>query len=114
MKNFTHEDITKGLISYLNEHLAGNADEIAIRIRCKDAINVAQLGVWMLPSSYWDPLDVKSLRKLSVEESTSALITKKVLEVSIRCLKFNFIIIKCKYFIDFSNQCTPLYDCLSY
>ncbi|KAJ8970004.1 hypothetical protein NQ314_001433 [Rhamnusium bicolor] len=70
IKNFTQDDINQGLISYLNEHSGGNADEIGIRIRCKDAVNVAQLGVWMLPSNYWDPLDVKSLKKLSVEEST--------------------------------------------
>ncbi|KAJ8949136.1 hypothetical protein NQ318_012884 [Aromia moschata] len=77
IRNFTQEDISQGLVSYLNEHTGGNADEIGIRVRCKDAINVAQLGVWILPSNYWDPLEVKSLKKVSVEESTSALITKK-------------------------------------
>ncbi|KAJ8965484.1 hypothetical protein NQ317_017185 [Molorchus minor] len=80
IKNFTQEDVNLGHISYLNEHSGGSADEIGIRVRCKDALNVAQLGVWILPSNYWDPLEVKNLRKLSVEEATSALITNKILE----------------------------------
>ncbi|CAH0562469.1 unnamed protein product [Brassicogethes aeneus] len=84
LDNFTQEDINMGRVSYLNEHSKNNenADEIYIRVRCKDAVNVAQLGVWILPSIYWEPLQVKNAKKLSVEESTSALITKKILEVT--------------------------------
>lgn len=83
MRNFTQEDVAKGHVSYLNENLNGNADEIAVRVRCSDAVNVAQLGIWILPSNYWEPLEPKHLKKLSVEESTSVLITKKTLEVCV-------------------------------
>ncbi|CAG9855229.1 unnamed protein product [Phyllotreta striolata] len=82
VKNFTQDDINKGHISYLNEHIGVNADEIGMKVTCKDAANIAQLGVWMLPSNYWEPLEVKTLKKLSVEEATSVLISKKTLEVT--------------------------------
>ncbi|KAG5899733.1 hypothetical protein JTB14_030120 [Gonioctena quinquepunctata] len=82
VKNFTQDDINKAHISYLNEHSGVNADEIGIKVNCRDAVNVAQLGVWMLPSNYWEPLEPKTLKKLSVEESTSLLITKNTLEMS--------------------------------
>nr|XP_023011888.1 chondroitin sulfate proteoglycan 4 [Leptinotarsa decemlineata]XP_023011889.1 chondroitin sulfate proteoglycan 4 [Leptinotarsa decemlineata] len=82
IKSFTHEDIMKGHISYLNEHSGVNADEIGLKVSCRDAVNVAQLGVWMLPSNYWEPLEPKTLKKLFVEESTSVLITKNTLEMS--------------------------------
>ncbi|XP_056646513.1 chondroitin sulfate proteoglycan 4 [Diorhabda sublineata] len=81
IKNFTQDDLNKGYISYLNEHLGVSADEIGMKVVCKDAVNIAQLGIWMLPSYYWELLEIKTLKKLSVEESTSVLITKKTLEV---------------------------------
>lgn len=71
-----------GSVSYLHELSVADADEISLRIRCRDAITVAQLGVWMLPASFWEPLVVKNCKTLSVEESTSALISKNVLQVS--------------------------------
>lgn len=81
LQNFTQNDVNIGSVSYLNEASSSNADEIGIRIRCKDAVNVGQLGVWILPSIYWEPLNIKTNQLLSVEESTSALITKKILDV---------------------------------
>lgn len=36
----------------------------------------------MLPPSYWEPPILKTCNELSVEESTSGLINKAVLEVS--------------------------------
>lgn len=36
----------------------------------------------MLPSSYWEALEPKNLKMLSVEEATSVLITKTNLEVN--------------------------------
>uniref|UniRef100_A0A6P7H1L8 Chondroitin sulfate proteoglycan 4 n=1 Tax=Diabrotica virgifera virgifera TaxID=50390 RepID=A0A6P7H1L8_DIAVI len=84
VKNFTQDDINKGYVSYLNEHLGVNADEVGMKVTCKDAVNIAQLGIWILPSNYWEPLEIKTLNKISVEESTSVLITKKFLEVTQR------------------------------
>nr|CAH7751852.1 unnamed protein product [Callosobruchus chinensis] len=81
MKNFTQEDVHNGLISYVNENTGGSVDEIVIRVRCRDAVNIAHLSVLMLPANYWEPLEPKHLKKLSVEEATSVHITKKLLEV---------------------------------
>ncbi|XP_019760594.2 chondroitin sulfate proteoglycan 4 isoform X2 [Dendroctonus ponderosae] len=81
LQHFTQEDINLGHIKYQNEDPSGDADEIGLKIRCKDAINVAQIGVLILPSSYWEPLQLNRLKKLTVEESTSALVTKDNLEV---------------------------------
>ncbi|CAG9759266.1 unnamed protein product [Ceutorhynchus assimilis] len=81
LKHFTQEDVNLGFVYYQNDVTSGNADEISLKIRCKDAVNVAQIGVLILPSSYWEPLQLKRLKKLTVEESTSALITKDNLEI---------------------------------
>lgn len=69
---------------YVHEESSSSisADQVQLRIRCKDAINVTQLNIWMLPASYWDPLVVKHSRTLLVEESTSAIIDKSIIEVS--------------------------------
>ncbi|XP_030746194.1 chondroitin sulfate proteoglycan 4 isoform X2 [Sitophilus oryzae] len=82
LKHFTQEDINLGQVQYHNDITSGNADEIGLKIRCKDAVNVAQISVLILPSSYWEPLQLKRLKKLTVEESTSTLITKDNLEVT--------------------------------
>ncbi|KAL1493095.1 hypothetical protein ABEB36_011222 [Hypothenemus hampei] len=81
LRAFTQEEVNLGHVKYLNDVPSANADEITLKIRCKDAINVAQISVLILPSSYWDPLQLKRLKKLTVEESTSALITRDNLEV---------------------------------
>ncbi|CAH1153718.1 unnamed protein product [Phaedon cochleariae] len=81
IKNFTQQDVYDGLVSYLNENTAVNADEVGIKVTCRDAVDVAQIGIWMLPSNYWEPLIPNNLKKLLVEESTSVLITRKDLEV---------------------------------
>lgn len=78
---FTQADINEGLISYKNNLSTASADEVGLRVRCRDAINIAQLGIWMLPAIYWEPLQVKMSRNLMVEESTSALIDSSILEV---------------------------------
>ncbi|EFA11160.2 Chondroitin sulfate proteoglycan 4-like Protein [Tribolium castaneum] len=80
--NFTQADVVSGRVSYINEVSNSDADEIELTVRCKDAVNVAQLGVLILPSTYWEPLEIKSVNKLIVEESTSAIITKNILEIS--------------------------------
>lgn len=80
---FTHADIANGYVGYLHDVIASDADEITLRIRCEDVTTVAQLGVWMLPRNYWEPLLVKSHKTLIVEESTSASINKNIFEVNI-------------------------------
>ncbi|KAK9890480.1 hypothetical protein WA026_010562 [Henosepilachna vigintioctopunctata] len=79
---FSQKDVNIGLISYINDQSSANGDEFSLRANCKDAVTVAQMGVWMLPSNYWEPFKNKGSRKLQVEEATSALITSKILEVS--------------------------------
>lgn len=68
-------------IFYLNNGGATSADEINLRVRCRDALTTVQLGVWILPASYWKPLIVRNLRTLTVEETTSALLNKAIIEV---------------------------------
>lgn len=81
VNKFTQTDVNNGLISYQNDVTTSSADEIGLKIRCRDAINVANFGTWMLPASYWEPLKVKTSRILYVEESTSAIIGKNTLEI---------------------------------
>lgn len=81
LSDFSHVDVIAGSVSYVHELSATDADEIKLRVKCKDAISAAQIGVWMLPASYWEPLITKNLRTLVVEESTSALINKNTLQV---------------------------------
>lgn len=78
---FTQADIESGAVSYHNNLSTASADQIELRVRCRDAVSVAQLGIWMLPAVYWEPLQLKMSRSLVVEESTSALINKMILEV---------------------------------
>ncbi|XP_066152792.1 chondroitin sulfate proteoglycan 4 [Euwallacea fornicatus] len=82
LKHFTQEDVNLGHVKYQNDVTSGTADEVGLKIRCKDAVNVAQIGVLILPSSYWEPLLLKRLKKLTVEESTSALITRDNIEIT--------------------------------
>ncbi|KAL3289493.1 hypothetical protein HHI36_022914 [Cryptolaemus montrouzieri] len=79
---FSQKDINSGIVSYVNDQSSANGDEIGLRAKCKDAVSVTQMGVWMLPYNYWEPFKDKGTKKLQVEEATSALITRKILEVS--------------------------------
>ncbi|KAK5639651.1 hypothetical protein RI129_012143 [Pyrocoelia pectoralis] len=82
--NFTQTMINNGHIFYAHENDSNvvTVDQVSLRVRCKDAVNVTQLNIWMLPASYWDPLVIKNSRVLTVEESTSAVIDSSILEVS--------------------------------
>lgn len=75
--------MTAGSVSYVHELSTTDADEIKLRVRCKDAISIAQIGVWILPASFWEPLHVKNLQTLVVEEATSVLITRNTLQVNV-------------------------------
>lgn len=83
MKNFTQIDVNNGQVFYVHEEqdTSITADRTELRVRCKDAINVTQLNIWMLPPSYWNPIISKHLKILTVEESTSAIIDRNTLEV---------------------------------
>lgn len=72
-----------GSVSYIHELSTTDADEIKLRVRCKDVVSIAQIGVWILPASFWEPLLVENLQTLVVEESTSALINKNMLQVNL-------------------------------
>lgn len=83
---FTQSLVNEDKIYYVNNGGTVTADEVNLRVRCRDAVTSVQLGIWILPASYWKPLVVRNLRTLVVEETTSALLSKSVLEVS--CLLF--------------------------
>ncbi|KAF5300206.1 hypothetical protein FQA39_LY11240 [Lamprigera yunnana] len=84
VSNFTQAMVNSGFLFYTHENDSNSitTDQVTLRVRCKDAVNVTQLNIWMLPASYWDPLVVKNSRMLIVEESTSAIIDNTILEVS--------------------------------
>ncbi|XP_071054832.1 chondroitin sulfate proteoglycan 4 isoform X2 [Onthophagus taurus] len=79
--HFTQLQINSGKLLYVNDITSQNADEITLRVRCLDAINTTQIRIQMLPAGYWDPLVLKTSNQLVIEESTSAPITNKVLEI---------------------------------
>lgn len=88
---FTHEDVVKGRISYMHDVISSDADEISLRISCEDVTTVAQLGVWMLPKSFWEPLVIKNHKSLMVEESTSANINKNIFEVNLYLMRLQIL-----------------------
>ncbi|GJQ68142.1 putative chondroitin sulfate proteoglycan [Trypoxylus dichotomus] len=79
---FTHAQLKKGYIFYANEVHTESVDKVGIKVQCKEAVTNAHLLILMLPPSYWEPLALKTIRTLMVEESTSAIINKQTLEVS--------------------------------
>ncbi|KAF5283047.1 hypothetical protein FQR65_LT14108 [Abscondita terminalis] len=82
--NFTQHMINNGYVFYTHENDSNSitTDQVTLRVKCKDAVNVTKLNIWMLPASYWNPLVLKNSRMLVVEESTSAIIDNAILEVS--------------------------------
>lgn len=80
-KEFTQKEVKAGRVMYKNDVTSSSADEIRLKVSCRDATSTAQISVLMLPASYWEPLHIKTLRQLSVEESTSAIIGRNILEV---------------------------------
>lgn len=83
LSEFSQAQVNEGYITYIHKRGSENADEVELHVRCHDAVSTAQLNIWMLPATYWDPLTVTTCRSLVVEESTSALINKNILEVKL-------------------------------
>lgn len=50
---------------------------------CLEAWGEGMYPIKIFPSSYWEPLRVKTNKPLKVEESTSVNVTRAILEVNI-------------------------------
>lgn len=80
IREFTHADIEKEKIAYLNTHVA-SMDNFKYRVTAKGVSSEGEMQIRIYPSVYWEPLQIKRNKTLYVEESTSVTITRDVLEI---------------------------------
>ncbi|ALC40229.1 kon [Drosophila busckii] len=78
--NFTHMDIERERLVYWNTEIA-SMDKLRYRVHIKNITAEGEVIFRIYPSAYWEPLQVKQNKTLNVEESTSVLISRDVLEV---------------------------------
>ncbi|XP_016977930.2 chondroitin sulfate proteoglycan 4 [Drosophila rhopaloa] len=80
LSNFTHLDIERERLVYWNTEIA-SMDKVRYRVHIKNITAEGEVMFRIYPSAYWEPLQVKQNHTLYVEESTSVLISRDVLEV---------------------------------
>ncbi|XP_005179735.2 chondroitin sulfate proteoglycan 4 [Musca domestica] len=80
LSNFTHLDIERDRLVYWNTEIA-SMDKLRYRVHIKNISAEGEVIFRIYPSAYWEPLQVKKNQTLYVEESTSVLISRDVLEV---------------------------------
>ncbi|XP_022230435.2 chondroitin sulfate proteoglycan 4 [Drosophila obscura] len=80
LSNFTHLDIERERLVYWNTEIA-SMDKVRYRVHIKNITAEGEVVFRIYPSAYWEPLQVKQNHTLYVEESTSVLISRDVLEV---------------------------------
>ncbi|KAL9926209.1 chondroitin sulfate proteoglycan 4 [Glossina fuscipes] len=80
LNNFTHLDIERDRLVYWNTEIA-SMDKVRYRVHIKNITAEGEVMFRIYPSAYWEPLQVKKNQTLYVEESTSVLISRDVLEV---------------------------------
>ncbi|XP_039952051.1 chondroitin sulfate proteoglycan 4 [Bactrocera tryoni] len=80
LTNFTHLDIERDRLVYWNTEIA-SMDKLRYRVHIKNISAEGEVIMRIYPSAYWEPLQVKKNQTLNVEESTSVLISRDVLEV---------------------------------
>ncbi|KAH8391792.1 hypothetical protein KR215_003669, partial [Drosophila sulfurigaster] len=78
--NFTHLDIERERLVYWNTEIA-SMDKVRYRVHIKNITAEGEVIFRIYPSAYWEPLQVKQNHTLYVEESTSVLIARDILEV---------------------------------
>ncbi|XP_030567853.1 chondroitin sulfate proteoglycan 4 [Drosophila novamexicana] len=78
--NFTHLDIERERLVYWNTEIA-SMDKVRYRVHIKNITAEGEVIFRIYPSAYWEPLHVKQNHTLYVEESTSVLISRDILEV---------------------------------
>ncbi|XP_075152983.1 chondroitin sulfate proteoglycan 4-like protein [Haematobia irritans] len=80
LNNFTHLDIERDRLVYWNTEIA-SMDKLRYRVHIKNITAEGEVIFRIYPSAYWEPLQVKKNQTLYVEESTSVLISRDILEV---------------------------------
>lgn len=80
VREFTHADIEKEKIAYMNTHVA-SMDSFKYRVTAKGVSSEGEMQIRIYPTVYWEPLQIKRNKTLYVEESTSVTITREVLEI---------------------------------
>ncbi|XP_030384249.1 chondroitin sulfate proteoglycan 4 [Scaptodrosophila lebanonensis] len=80
LSNFTHLDIERERLVYWNTEIA-SMDKVRYRVHIKNITTEGEVIFRIYPSAYWEPLQVKKNQTLYVEESTSVLISRDILEV---------------------------------
>ncbi|XP_065355734.1 chondroitin sulfate proteoglycan 4 [Calliphora vicina] len=80
LNNFTHLDIERDRLVYWNTEPA-TMDKVRYRVHIKNITAEGEVMFRIYPSAYWESLQVKKNQTLYVEESTSVLISRDILEV---------------------------------
>ncbi|XP_037957979.1 chondroitin sulfate proteoglycan 4 [Teleopsis dalmanni] len=80
LNNFTHLDIERDRLVYWNTEIA-SMDKMRYRVHLKNITAEGEVVFRIYPSAYYEPLQIKKNQTLYVEESTSVLISRDILEV---------------------------------
>lgn len=78
--NFTQADIIGERLVYWNRDVA-SMDKIKYRVTTKGVWAEGEIMVRIYPPAYWEPLRIRRNQTLFVEESTSVIISRDILEV---------------------------------
>ncbi|XP_055851625.1 chondroitin sulfate proteoglycan 4 [Episyrphus balteatus] len=81
LNNFTHLDVERDRLVYWNTEVA-SMDKIRYRVFIKNTSAEGEVIFRVYPSAYWENLQIKKNQTLYVEESTSVLLSRDILEVS--------------------------------
>lgn len=78
--NFTQSDIEKERLMYWNTEVA-SMDKIKYRVTVKGVWSDGEIMIRIYPVAYWEQLVIRKNQTLYVEESTSVIISRDVLEI---------------------------------
>ncbi|XP_055920234.1 chondroitin sulfate proteoglycan 4 [Eupeodes corollae] len=81
LTNFTHLDVERDRLVYWNTEVA-SMDKVRYRVLIKNTVAEGEVIFRIYPSAYWENLLIKKNETLYVEESTSVLLSRDILEVS--------------------------------
>ncbi|XP_058818725.1 chondroitin sulfate proteoglycan 4 [Topomyia yanbarensis] len=78
--NFTQADIIDERLVYWNREVA-SMDKIKYRVSTKGVWAEGEIMIRIYPPAYWEPLRIRRNQTLFVEESTSVIISRDILEI---------------------------------
>lgn len=80
-RNFTQADIDRERLVYWNTEVA-SMDKIRFRVTTKGVSAEGEFLIRIYPAAYWETLQINRNQTLYVEESTSVIISRNILEVT--------------------------------